>query len=254
MTITLDENKWAAHMLATCSLGSNSFETLRRVARYFLDAGLSVKDARSRIDIFLLQCDHNISLGKYADLADKALALAEKTPAIAISNISISSSELEKISALSGRQLQRLAFTLLCLSKYHMLINPNCDNWISLKDSEIFASANIKTSIKRQCLLYQQLEQAGLVRFSRKVNSLSMQILFSDDSDAFILVSDFRNLGNQYLMYLGEHFFPCHGCGLVVKYKKGSSSHMQKYCQKCASDKKSGRRNALENRLLDFVI
>ena len=44
-------------------------------------------------------------------------------------------------------------------------------------------------------------------------------------------ITDFRNLGNQYMMYLGESYFQCVECGLVVR----RITNNQKYCDDCAA-------------------
>ena len=66
MSIVLKENDWAEKMIQSKSLGKKPSETLRRVARYYIDNGYTKKkELRQKLDIFLLQCDPVASLPKW---------------------------------------------------------------------------------------------------------------------------------------------------------------------------------------------
>lgn len=49
-------------------------------------------------------------------------------------------------------------------------------------------------------------------------------------------VSDFRNLGYQYMKYHGEPYFECTNCGITEKIKNPSSGRPPKYCPQCAAE------------------
>ena len=237
MSIVLKENEWAEHMIQSRTLGSKPSQTLTRVARYYLDNGYSKKDARKKLDAFLIQCDPKASLSKWSDSLDYSITRALKYEAINIDKICVTKSEIEKIESLNGKQLRRLAFTLLCLAKYWLEINPNCDGWVNNKDNEIMAMANINTSIKRQGLMYWTLRECGLIQFSKKVDNTSVRVCFIDNTDEVLYeVIDFRNLGYQYLKLNGEPYFECQNCGITSKYNNPVRSRMQKYCKSCASE------------------
>ena len=89
-----------------------------------------------------------------------------KYEAVDIDQIPITTSELDIIESMNGVQIERLAFTLLCLAKYWYMVSPETDYWVNNKDNEIMALANINTSIKRQCLLYGTLKESGLSMLS----------------------------------------------------------------------------------------
>ena len=94
--------------------------------------------------------------------------------------------------------------------------------------------ANINTSIKRQSSMFGQLKDAGMIRFSKQIDNLSVQVLFAEDGDAALRVTDFRNLGYQYMKYHGEPYFECAHCGLTDKIKSATQRRPQKYCAQCA--------------------
>lgn len=234
MTIVLNEHEWAKQMIDSRSLGAKPFETFCRVAKYYIDKNYSKKETRKLLDTFLLQCEPTASLPKWSETLDYAVTRATKYNAIMIDHIDITKPEMDAIDSLEGTQIRRLAFTLLCLAKYWNCVNPNGDNWVNNKDNEIMRMANINTSIKRQSLMYHTLNQIGLIRFSKKVDNTNVRVCFVQDGEIALRVTDFRNLGYQYLKYHGEPYFECENCGLTVKIKDKGTGRRQKYCNDCA--------------------
>ena len=233
MTIVLNEHEWARDMIESRSLGAKPFETLSRVAKYYIDKDYSKKEVRGMLDTFLLQCEPTASLPKWSETLDYAVARALKYDAIKIDSIEITKPEMERIDALEGKQIRRLAFTLLCLAKYWDVVNPQGDHWVNSKDSEIMRMANINTSIKRQSLMYFNLNEVGMVQFSKKVDNTNVRVCFITPGETAMVVTDFRNLGYQYLKYHGEPYFECQNCGITVK-SENATGRKQKYCKECA--------------------
>ena len=234
MTIVLNEHEWARDMIESRSLGAKPFETLSRVAKYYIDKDYSKKEVRGMLDTFLLQCEPTASLPKWSETLDYAVARALKYDAIKIDGIEITTPEMERIDALEGKQIRRLAFTLLCLAKYWDVVNPQGDHWVNSKDSEIMRMANINTSIKRQSLMYFNLNEAGMVQFSKKVDNTNVRVCFITPGETAMVVTDFRNLGYQYLKYHGEPYFECQNCGITTKLNDPVKGFKQKYCKECA--------------------
>lgn len=237
MSIVLKENEWAEKMINDFNIGKNSSETLRRVARYYLDKGFSKSQIKKKLSAFLIQCGADWSATKTDDYIDRALKAAVKYPAIDIDGIDITDAEMKRIDALEGKQIKRLAFTLLCLSKYWILVNPKLDGWVRDNDNQIMLLANINTSLKRQGLLYWTLREARMVQLSKSVDNNNIKVLFHENGKTVMTVRDFRNLGYQYLMYHGEPYFECVECGLTSKYNNPEKTGGQKYCRECASKK-----------------
>jgi hypothetical protein len=237
MGIVLNEHEYAENALKTKILGKKPSETLCRVARYFIDESGCVHnkgDIRKRLDQFLIQCDPVASIPKWSKMLDFATEWAFKHKAIQIESIEITEPEISKINALEGKQARRLAFTLLCLSKYWNIVNKQNDSWVNNKDNEIMSFANINTSIRRQCAMYTYLRDKGLIQFSKKVDNTNVRVCFAEDGDTAITVTDLRNIGYQYLMYCGEPYFECSNCGITVKISEPNKGRRQKYCKECA--------------------
>lgn len=240
--IILKENEWAGGMIAAKSLGKKPYETLCRVARYYFDLGYKKAQVRDMLCDYLLSCDPKLSIPKWDSAIDGAISYAAKRPAVDIDAIPISVQEMQKIAELDGRQLRRLAFTLLCLAKYQDAVNPKADHWVCAKDNEIMKMANIGTSMKRQGAMYHTLCEAGLISFSKRVDNTNVRVCFIDGEEAAMLVSDYRNLGYQYMMECGsQDYFRCMCCGNVVRKNHvrrtdgvNVGGRPQKYCNECA--------------------
>ena len=239
MSIVLNEIAWAEKMIEESSLGDNAYETLCRVAKYYKYSGMKKSDVRKSLEKFLQRCDPYASLVLWSDTLDKAVKVGMKYNPVMVDCIVITKPEMDSILTLNGTykrntQLQRLAFTLLCVAKYMMIVAPQTSGWVNTPESDIMKMANIKTPYKRQNLLYGQLLDAGLIRPSKKINNLNVQVQFMQDGDTAVEVRDFRDLGNQFMRYIGKPYFICQNCGLTVKVPDGAKLGKMKYCPDCA--------------------
>jgi hypothetical protein len=235
MSIVMDEYAWAERAINNRELGKRPTETLSRVSRYYAANHYSKRDVRRLLDEFMLQCDPSVNLSTWSDALDRIAKSCDKYDLIQLESVTITKRELETIADLRGTQLRRLAFTLLCLAKYWDAAHQRNNHWVNTQDKEIVQMANVNTSIRRQSLMFGQLRDAGLIKFSRKVDNLNVQVLFIDEeSEPEMEVTDFRNLGYQYLMHYGGPYFACENCGLVTKMNDGQMGRPQKYCPGCA--------------------
>lgn len=236
MSIVLREHEWAENMISHRTLGKKPSETINRVARYYIDKGYDKKDTRNMLDSFLLQCNPTASLPKWSDSLDYAVKKALKYEAIEIESIDITTPEMDRIYNLGSKQIKRLAFTLLCLAKYWKIVVPSRDYWVNNKDNEIMSMANINTSIKRQAAMYHTLRELDMIRFSRKVDNTNVKVQFVENGEVAVNVTDFRNLGYQYLKYIGEPYIECQNCGITTKMSDPTKGKKQKYCRECAAE------------------
>lgn len=236
MSIVLNEYEWAERAIKDRVLGKKPYETLSRVAKYYTYKKYNRRDVRNLLGEFILQCEPSASIVAWSDTIERAVKSANKYPLVMIDGINITAPEMEKISSLPGRPIRRLAFTLLCVAKYMRSVSENTNYWVTTPDNEIMKMANISTSIKRQSSMFGQLKDFGLIRFSKQIDNLSVQVLFAEDGDVVMRVSDFRNLGYQYMKHHGEPYFECTNCGITEKIKNPSSGRPPKYCPQCAAE------------------
>lgn len=235
ISVILNEYEWAQDAIDEPDLSKHPVETLKLIARYYLDNGYDKKNVRELLEKYIITCDSNASIVLWDKAIDSAMKQASKRQAIMIDNIVVTKPEMDVINNIDSRQGQRLGLTLLCLAKYWDYCREDNNHWVTNKNSDIMAMANINTSIKRQGQLYRHLEELGLLFFPVRVDAISMQVLFVEDGDPELLIHDFRNIGYQYLKYKGEPFFECQECGLVTKVKNPGNGRPPKYCPACAA-------------------
>lgn len=239
MSIVLNEYEWVEDILKNPSLGGKPTETLGRVARYYISKGHSKKETRQLVESFLVQCDSNISVTKWSNVIEYVIGKAAKYGVIEIDSVNVTDKEMATIDALGGRQVKRLAFTLLCLAKYWDAVNPKCDHWVVNKDVEIMKLANINASIKRQSAMYAELNKKGLIQFSKKIDNTNVRVCFMEPGETVISLCDFRDLGYQYLMYHGEPYYICESCGVISKKPGNTRGRKSIHCAECASEIKT---------------
>ena len=156
MNIVLNERELAEEAIILGAIGKKPYDTLNMVARYYFDNGATRPEVQSLLESFVLQCDPAASIPKWSKTIEYAINAAAKRDAIKIDAIRVTVSEIEKIDALDSRPLRRVAFTLLCLSKYWDIVNKSGEHWVNNKDGEVMKMAQVGASVKRQSLMYRQ--------------------------------------------------------------------------------------------------
>lgn len=122
-------------------------------------------------------------------------------------------------------------FTFLAVARYM-----DCDGWINKKTSkdisELFRLANVNlTSDKRNELLH-ELYINGHISFGKKVDNLNIRVKLDDSGDVVYKITNFENVGNQYIGNFKRGYKQCKMCGKVIK----NTGNKKMYCNKCALD------------------
>lgn len=125
----------------------------------------------------------------------------------------------------------------MCIAKYRSAASGKNITWVNTPSDEIMKMANVHTSIKRQSAMFSQLRDAGMIRFSNRVDNLNVEVLFAEPGDTALVIKDFRNLGYQYMMYHGEPYYVCEECGITERYTTpvNTKGRRNKYCRNCAA-------------------
>lgn len=235
MEIILNEREWAESAINSKYLGRHPADTLNRIARYYHQClGYSKSEVRTKLEEFLIQCEPSAIMVKWSDTLDRAARNADRLKIIEVDSVPITKKELDTVLGVTGVQKQRLVFAMLCVAKYWNAVRAENDGWVNTPDRDVLRLANVVTPQKRQNVMMRELKEEGLVKFSRRVDNLNMQLTYIDksDEDVVMRISDFRSLGNQLLKYCGGDFITCGQCGIVVRRK----SNRQKYCPQCAAE------------------
>lgn len=254
VNIITNERSCAERALKDLTLGPKPVETLGRIARYYYNEGYKKKEICSMLEDFMIKCDPKVNIVRWQSIIDRQANLSDKYGLIDIPGVVITTSEISAIKYIDGKLLQKLMFTMLCLAKYGNAVHPHNNGWVNRKDNEVFSLANITATNKRQSLMINDLWSMGLIGYSRAVDNININVkIIDEDSPGAMLITDFRNLGNQYLRYCGEQYIECQGCGAVVKRR--SNSH--KYCKSCAPEiniQKTAQNQKRTQRSSDLIV
>lgn len=106
---------------------------------------------------------------------------------------------------------------------------------------DIFSLARISCSVVNRDYLLGDLYQLGLLEFPKKNDNLSCRVIFlNEDGKRILFISDFRELGYEYLAYLGQNFIHCSECGILVR---GNTNGTKTHCSNCVGYKPMGSKS-----------
>lgn len=231
--IILNEKEWAENVLQNPAPRKSSAKVLRIIGRYYYNQGYPKSEIPSLLMNFSLRCGISVSVLRQRGIINWVVNNLDERKLIDIAGVPVTQAEMASVKGVDGKLKQRLLFTMLCLAKYWNCVNPNNNNWVNRKNEEIFRYANIAIDFKRQGTLMNQLWVEGLISFSRSVDNINIRVeIVNCDSPEELVITDFRNLGNQYKKYCGEPYLECEICGAVVR----KMSNAQKYCPSCARE------------------
>lgn len=182
---------------------------------------------------------------KWSATIDRQVNKSDKYPLIKIDNIPITKNEIDTIQSIKNIRLERLAFVILCFAKFSNLRSENNNDWVNREIKEIFKLARLPVVISKQCLMLNDLKKLGLIEYSKKVDNVNINVQYIDnDSEILLRLTDFRELGYEYMLFKGEKYIRCGECGILIKQK----NNRVKYCKGCGIEtKKEKDRIRMEN-------
>lgn len=232
--VVLNERKYAEELLASEKFPEKPTSALNRLVRYYKADGNNRGEVRKLLEDYLQQRDPQLNLMKWQRTIERAIRAQWKYELVEIDSIPITRSEMKICEGIKQRESQRLMFTLICLAKFFNAVNEKNNGWVNQKDSDIFNSANVKLTIRRQSITLMDLRDLGLIEFSNRVDNINIRVTcLSDpeDQDIVMQVTKFQDLGNQYLAYHGEKFLECNMCGKLVR----RANNRQQHCRDCTA-------------------
>ncbi len=250
MSIVLNEVKQAEAILERGEVGSKPASTLFLLGRYYRQKlELNQEQTASKLNEFMELNYKNYSPALWEDIIEDISKKALKYPLREISTIGITQSELDKIAELQSLRYEKLLFTMLCYAKVHNILSENNSGWVNTGIPEIYRAAKVTVKFKEDKFLYlNDIENTGAISFSSKNDNLNIKINFIDISGVPVLeIGDFRELGYEYLNYIGkEKFIHCKACNRLAK-KTGNKCL---YCSDCSQQrKKEQNRMYYQNKL-----
>lgn len=231
--IILNEKEYVEELLFDKRLGEIPILSLNLIAKYLRQyKGLTYKKIYVKLDEFMKSCCIDYNPLQWDEILDKAAKDSNKRKLRELDGIWITKTELNTIRKISQKSLEKLAFTLLCLAKYNNTKSDKNNDWVNFDTKEIYKLARISCSKdERERRLGKLCNNYGLISFAKKINNQSIHVEFIDDeSEKVLFVSDFRELGYEYLLYKGENFIRCNECGILTR---GNKKGTKKYCANC---------------------
>ena len=228
--IILDERSWAENAINGLDLGKKPSSTIARLGRYYYSNGYGKAEIQRLLKEFLIKCDPAVRIAQWEPFIESVAKHSDKYPLINLSGVEITKKEMSKIGELQTKNLRKLMFTMLCLAKYGNAVSPKNNNWVNFPSEDIFNLANIKITRVRQSLMINDLWQAGYIGYSNLVDNININVKIVEDGEQELLVTDCRNLGNQYLQHTEGGFIQCECCGACVK----ETNNRCKYCREGA--------------------
>lgn len=234
MSVVLNEVKQAEHIIEKGEVGNKPTSTLFLLGKYYrVKENLGKEHTFSKLNEFMENNYKNYNSALWEDIIEDISKKANKYSLREIDSIGITQQELDKISEIDNLKYQKLLFTMLCYAKLYNLISENNNGWINADIKEIFKVARVSVKHRNDKFLYlNDLERTGLISFSSKNDNLNIRMNFINMSGEEVFsISDFRELGYEYLKYIGKgKFTNCLKCDRLIRKTNNKCS----YCNKCA--------------------
>ena len=174
------------------------------------------------------------------EFVNKAIKSAKKSELKQVNHIYITESELNFISELNDIKMEKVAFVLLALAKYHNEVSGEADDIVYIKLSEVKKMARINMNRVDFEYFYANLYDKGVLKMNISPISTIQLVNFvshnEDDLIAFELKEvDYLELAYVYLSWKnsGKGYSRCEKCDRLMRQSK---TRPRKYCEECAKE------------------
>lgn len=240
MSVILNETKQAEYILEKGEVGNKPSSTLFLLAKYYRQKmSLNKEQTFQKLNEFMENNYKNYNSATWENFIEDIAAKATKYQLSETECVGVTQSELDVIHNVGNIKYEKLLFTILCYAKLYNMRSDQNNGWVNTKIPEIYRIARVSVKYRKdKFLILNDLEQAGLIAFSKKNDNLNLQVTFVDmGGDSILNVADFRELGYEYLNYIGEgKFIRCSKCSRLVK-RNSKHDGSTKYCKACKYQK-----------------
>ncbi len=123
-------------------------------------------------------------------------------------------------------------FTFFAVARYM-----DCEGWINKKTSkgisEIFKLANVTVTSQKRNELLHELYKNGYISFGKKIDNMNIKVTLDDSGEIAYKITNFINIGNQYIGNFKKGYKQCKKCGRIIKIT-GTNNQ---YCKRCIKEK-----------------
>lgn len=172
------------------------------------------------------------------EFVNKAIRSAKKTGLKQVDHVYITKSELDFISNLNDIKLEKMAFVLLALTKYHNEVSEDYDDRVYIKLSEVKKMARINMNRVDFEYFYANLYDKGVLKMNNSpVSTMQLVAFVSHDEDDEVVFElkevDYLELAYAYLSWKsgGKGYGRCQKCDRLMRQ---SRTKPRKYCEECA--------------------
>ena len=214
--------------------------TIYKRARYnyFIKNLTDKKNYNEIIDFITTNSTVGLTDFEIYEFVNKAINSAKKVGLKQVEHIYITRSELDFISGLDDIKLEKIAFVLLALAKYHNEVSGEDNDAVYLKLSEIKKMARINMGKVDFEYFYANLYDKGVLQRNMSPTSTIQIVDFvshnPEDTIVFELEEvDYLELAYAYLSWKndGKGYARCQRCGRLMRQGK---TKPKKYCEECA--------------------
>lgn len=250
MAIILDEKKYAENIIQKGEVGKKPTSTLFLLSKYYRqEEKLGEKRTNEKLNEFMRKNYKGYNEALWENIIEDISKKGKKYHLQKIDSVDITESEIKQISKMDSLKYRKLLFTMLCYAKLYNIISETNNGWVNTDIKEIYKVARVTVKYRNDKYLYlNDLEQMHLISFSNKNDNLNLKVNFIDnESDVVLKITDFRELGYEYMNYIGEgKFIRCTECDVLTKKKTNN----QVYCSSCSKEiniKKQKIRDKMKN-------
>ena len=244
--IILNEVEYAKGLLDGHVKNKNPYLYIPLLSRYYRQTlNYAPKKTVCLLTEFMKENYINYNPVKWSPFIDSCVKRAKKTSLSEIQSIGITEKELSIVQSARNNTIAKVMFTLLCIAKYFNTRKDTNNSWTNIASKDIFKMANVSTSIEKQDAVISELYQSNLVGMTNKVDNLNTRVLFVDTGTEYVMnISDFRNLGNEYMNWKYGGYFRCAECGALKRQNKYGN---RVYCNECVGNVPVMKKNSVEN-------
>ena len=237
MPVVLNETKQAEYIIEKGEVGTKPTSTLFLLGKYYRQKEKLDKDQTvNKLNEFMVKNYKNYNSALWEEGIEDIAKKANKYPLREIDSIKITQYELNKIAELHDIKYEKLLFTMLCYAKLYNTISENNNGRVNTDIQELYRVARVTVKYRKDKFLFlNDIEGTGLISFSNKNDNLNLKVNFFDiDGETVLEINDFRELGYEYLNYIGDgNFIRCSECKRLVR-KKSKHDYSTKYCNECS--------------------
>ena len=179
MKMIPNEKAYAEQCLAKTVIDRKPTRTLTILIKYFKNMGLTNEEIYNELVDHMTDAYGGFTEDDWRDKILDLIAIytTEEHVLLDINAIHITESEMARIEEANNEVLERILFVMLVYCKVKQAMRNHDSNWITEDMKEICGEAKVARSMEKQAELFRQLMQMGYFNMSRKIGSLSKELL-----------------------------------------------------------------------------